>query len=71
MVNELLLLTSPKTDPFNLIEMFPQHEITFEIFEIISVNIDNSLYEHLNLPEVKLYYPEPYIASPSFAHEEL
>lgn len=71
MINELLLLTSPKTDPFNLVEMFPQHEITFEIFEVISVNIDNSLYEHLNLPEVKLYYPEPYIASPSFAHEEL
>jgi len=51
--------------------MFPQHEITFEMFEIISVNVDNSLYEHLNLPELKLYYPEPYIASPSFAHEEL
>jgi hypothetical protein len=48
-----------------------EHEDVLSIFEVISVNIDNSLYEFLHLPEFKLYYPEPFIASPSFAHEEL
>lgn len=70
-VNELHYLTKPKTDPFELIELFPEHQYVFELFEVISINVDNSLYEFLHLPEFKLYYPEPFIASPSFQHEEL
>ena len=64
-------LTTPKTDPFKLIEVLPEHQYVFELFEVISINVDNSLYEFLHLPEFKLYYPEPFIASPSFQHEEL
>lgn len=71
MVTEMAFLTKPKTDVEQLIEVLPDHQITFEIFEVISINVDNSLYEHLHLPEVKLYYPEPFVASPSFVHEEL
>jgi hypothetical protein len=29
------------------------------------------LQEVVSTPDVKLYYPEPFIASPSFVHEEL
>ena len=68
---EINFLTLPKNDPFKLIDILPEHKDTFEIFDAISVNLDNSLYEFLHLPEFKLYYPEPFIASPSFAHEEL
>jgi hypothetical protein len=70
-LNEITFLTQPKTDPFKIVEVLPEHQDTLEIFEVISVNIDNSLYEFLHLPEFKLYYPEPFIASPSFVHEEL
>ena len=70
-ITEIFFLTKPKTEPFKIIEVLPEHERTLEIFEVISVNIDNSLYEFIHLPEFKLYYPEPFIASPSFTHEEL
>lgn len=70
-INEMYALTTPKTDVDHLIEVLPEHQSTFEIFEVISLNVDNSLYQHLHLPEFKLYYPEPFIASPSFQHEEL
>ena len=32
---------------------------------------NNSLSEQLSTPDFKLYYPEPYVASPSFVHEDL
>lgn len=70
-INEMSFLTKPKTDVLELIEVLPDHQFTFELFEVISINVDNSLYEHLHLPEVKLYYPEPFVASPSFQHEDL
>ena len=68
---EIHVLTPPKTEPYGLIEMFPKHTRTLEIFEVISINIDNSLYDFIHLPSTKLYYPEPFIASPSFNHEQL
>ena len=45
------------------------HEIT--IFEALSYDMDGSLYAHLSMPFEKFFYPEPFIASPSFVHEEL
>lgn len=69
-VEEMSFLTKPKTAE-SIFEVLPDHQYTLELFEVISVNVDNSLYEHLHLPEFKLYYPEPFIASPSFNHEEL
>jgi len=49
----------------------PKYKDIIELFEVLSVNVDNSLYAHLSLPPVKLYYPEPFVASPSFVHEEV
>jgi len=68
---EMAMLTKPKTDVIEMVAVLPDHEVAFELFDVISLNVDNSLYAHLHLPEVKLYYPEPFIASPSFVHEEL
>jgi hypothetical protein len=31
----------------------------------------DSFVEELSTPPVKLYYPEPFVASPSFIHEDL
>jgi hypothetical protein len=41
------------------------------MFEMTANREDNSLYENLSTPDFKLHYPEPFIASPSFVHEEL
>jgi hypothetical protein len=37
------------------------------------LNLDNHPYsaENLSIPDVKLYYPEPFIASPSFVHDDI
>jgi hypothetical protein len=41
------------------------------MFEVLSYDTDGTLYDALSTPDTKLYYPEPFIASPSFAHEDL
>ena len=51
--------------------VLPKYRDIIEFFEVLSINVDNSLYAHLSLPPVKLYYPEPFVASPSFVHEEV
>jgi len=50
LVQELLFLTGPKTEVFNLIKVIPEHETSLGLFEAISVNVDNSLYNHLHTP---------------------
>ena len=64
-------ITKPKTYTEGMVRKIPEHQSTLELFEVLSVNVDNSLYQFLHLPDTKLYYPEPYVASPSFNHEEL
>jgi len=41
------------------------------MFEVLSYDEDGTLYEILSTPNTKLYYPEPFVATPSFAHEDL
>jgi len=71
LAKELHSLGKPRTDLDLLLELFPEDDYFLELFEVMSVNIDNSLYAHLHMPPFKLHYPEPFIASPSFVHEEL
>ena len=52
-------------------DIFPQFREDLEMFEVLSYDTDGTLYDALSTPDVKLYYPEPFIASPSFAHEDL
>ena len=58
-------------DAEDLTKIFPVFKDELELFECISHNEDNSMYVRFSLPPTKLYYPEPYVASPSFVHEEL
>jgi len=67
----MFFYTTPRNDVFKIIDVLPVHQDTFEVFEVISVNVDNSLYDFIHLPEWKLYYPEPFVASPNFVHEEV
>jgi len=71
MTTEIYKTNLLKTDVYNLIEILPEYQDIIEIFEVVSTNVNDSTYKYTHVPEYKLYYPEPYIASPSFQHEEL
>ena len=64
-------VTKPKNNIDTLREVFPQFESELETFEALSYDDDGSLYEDLSTPDLKLYYPEPFVASPSFVHEDV
>jgi len=40
-------------------------------YELSIVEDDGSMIDDLSTPDTKLHYPEPFIASPSFVHEDL
>jgi hypothetical protein len=69
--SEIKTLVSYKNDSEQLINIFPEKSIQFEYFEFSGMESDPSLYEILSTPESKIFYPEPFIASPSFVHEDL
>ena len=37
----------------------------------LNVNSNNFIFFHFSTPNVKLYYPEPFIASPTFMHDDI
>lgn len=71
LVTEFSYLSHLKNDAEVMIQHLPHCRKQIGTFEVLSVNVDNSLYECLSTPDFKLYYPEPFIASPSFVHEEV
>ena len=70
-INELELLTNTKNNFDTLISIFPSMEESIEDVDVWSRYYEESLQYVESTPDVKLYYPEPFIASPSFVHEEL
>jgi hypothetical protein len=70
-INEIKSLSTINNSTENLLNIFPEKAIQFEYFEFSEISNDPSLYEILSTPELKIYYPEPFIASPSFVHEDL
>jgi hypothetical protein len=70
-INEIKSLSTINNSTENLLNIFPEKAIQFEYFEFSEISNDPSLYEILSTPELKIYYPEPFIASPSFVHEVL
>jgi hypothetical protein len=69
--NELFYPTLHKNDVQELICIFPEKLNQLENFAFEGLELDESVYEVLSTPETKMYYPEPFIASPSFVHEDL
>jgi hypothetical protein len=64
-------ISSAKADVVAMCDIFPEYGNIIEMLEFHSIEDDGSLTEALSTPDVKLYYPEPFIASPSFVHEDL
>lgn len=60
-----------KNDVDELVKVFPSLEDDIEILDLWTRFGEEYLQEVESTPDVKLYYPEPFIASPSFVHEEL
>jgi hypothetical protein len=70
-VNDILLITPTHNDITSLTEFFPERTMHFENFELSTLESDEGIFEALSTPDQTHFYPEPFIASPSFVHEDL
>jgi hypothetical protein len=43
----------------------------FENFELSNLEPDGVVFGALSTQDLKIFYPEPFVASPSFVHEDL
>ena len=70
-VNDISVLTPMYNDITTLTEFFPERVMHFENFELSNLENDEGVFEALSTPDLKIFYPEPFVASPSFVHEDL
>lgn len=70
-INDILLVTPEYNNITNLTDFFPEKVMHFENFELSNLEPDEGVFEALSTPDLKIFYPEPFIASPSFVHEDL
>ena len=70
-INDINLITPLNSNIDNLIEFFPERVMHFENFELSNLEPDEGVFEALSTPDLKIFYPEPFVASPSFVHEDL
>ena len=60
-----------KNDIDNLIEIFPQLDELVGELDLAARYGEEELEDCESTPDTKLHYPEPFVASPSFVHEEI
>jgi hypothetical protein len=70
-IDSLYELSTIKNNVEELIKIFPSIEDDIELLDLWTRFGEECLQEVESTPDVKLYYPEPFIASPSFVHEDL
>ena len=70
-ISTLIELSTLKGEVDELTKIFPSMEDDIELLDLWTRFGEEYLQEVESTPDVKLYYPEPFIASPSFVHEEL
>ena len=70
-LESMIDLSALKNDIDQLVKVFPSIEDDIELLDLWTRFGEEYLQEVESTPDVKLYYPEPFIASPSFVHEEL
>jgi hypothetical protein len=70
-INDIVLITPKYNNITTLTEFFPEKVMHFENFEMSNLESDEGVFEALSTPDLKIFYPEPFIASPSFVHEDL
>lgn len=71
LVSDIERLSNSKNDVDLLCQIFPSYEDIICELDIWSRYGEETLQYVDSTPDLKLYYPEPFIASPSFVHEEL
>lgn len=69
-VKDIQYKTALYNNAETLIAIFPEKIHQIENFEISLLESDDSVYEVLSTPDLKIFYPEPFVASPSFVHED-
>jgi hypothetical protein len=67
----MVSLSFIKNDYEHLLRVFPDDYDAIINAVVCSIAGEENLIEQVSAPFVKLYYPEPFIASPSFVHEEV
>ena len=70
-ISDIRSITPINSNLDDLITFFPERTIHFENFEISNLELDEGVFEALSTPDLKLFYPEPFIASPSFVHGDM
>jgi hypothetical protein len=62
-----------KNNPLRLYEILPPHidRAALENLDAWLLTGETHTVQTSSIPDTKLYYPEPFIASPSFVHEEV
>jgi hypothetical protein len=60
-----------KNDIDNLIDVFPQLDELVGELDLAARYGEEELEDAESTPDTKLHYPEPFVASPSFVHEEI
>ena len=60
-----------KNDSNSLMDVFPQIEDLVGEMDLAARYGEEELEECESTPDVRLHYPEPFVASPSFVHEEI
>jgi hypothetical protein len=70
-INDITVVTPAHNDSSVLSDFFPEQVMHFENFELSSLEPEEGVFEALSTPDLKIFYPEPFIASPSFVHEDL
>jgi hypothetical protein len=75
LVEELSELTVMKNDTLKLSGFVGDYNTEKNLLDVESWFYDQdnggTTQQEISTPDVKLYYPEPFIASPSFNHEEI
>ena len=71
MVKDMQRMTELTNDIDGLREVLPEFSSLSEDYYVNCAEGIANLTDTLSTPDVKLYYPEPFIASPSFVHEDL
>jgi hypothetical protein len=71
--NKLEIALQEQEDALDSMMLFNREELMLTQLHFFFEDEDNEVNAefHSSTPEVKLYYPEPFVASPSFVHEEL
>jgi hypothetical protein len=71
LIEDVVNVSLLKNDVIGMIDLYPDHELELALLDFTIEDKEEQIFETLSTPDFKLYYPEPYVASPSFNHEEI